>query len=163
MNHRVAAAATRCRATPTIAWPRWLAGPWLLSVLLIGCAAQPSKPPSTDCPKLLEQSRAAGVDYIPTLRKAAKGDDTALKTLFELTGSDHFSVDAEQCHIEALVEVLKRLGDREFSVALTGESSDVRRAVVTGLIIELDNYPSADTSRAAFADQYPHTAAAGAP
>ena len=112
---------------------------------------------------LLQQSRAVGVDYVPTLRNAAKGDDASLKQLFELTDAGKFTVEAEQCHIEALAELLKRLGDRQFAVALAHEPDDTRRAVVNGLIIQLDNYPSADTSRAAFADQYPHTAATVSP
>ena len=116
--------------------------------------------PTTDCPKLLEQARAAGVDYVPTLRKAAKGDDAALKALLELTGSPAFNTDAAECHIEALAELLKRLGDRSFSIAVAAESEEIRRAVVNGLIIELDDYPSADRSRAAFTSQYPFTAAA---
>ncbi|MBV8782522.1 MAG: hypothetical protein JO353_14085 [Phycisphaerae bacterium] len=112
---------------------------------------------------LLQQSRAAGVDYIPTLRAADHGDDAALKSLFELTGSSHFTTDAEQCHIEALAELLNRLGDREFSIALSAESAEIRRAVVNGLVIELDNGPGADASRAAFAEKYPYTAATISP
>jgi hypothetical protein len=139
-----------------------------VQLLLIGCAAHSTAPAGfsgrdSTCPKLLEQSRAAGVDYVPTLRKAAKGDDAAMKSLLELTDSKFFSTDAEQCHIEALAELLNRLGDRQFSVALTAETADVRRAVVNGLIIELADYPSAETSRAAFADKYPFTAATVTP
>ena len=87
----------------------------LLCLMLIGC--QPHGPASSsndinsDCPKVLEQSRAAGIDYVPTLRRAAKGDDAALSQLFRLTGSDHLDADAQQCHVEALAELLTLLID----------------------------------------------------
>jgi hypothetical protein len=142
----------------------------LLCLVLTGChshgtgsSAGSSDDINSDCPKVLEQSRAAGVDYVPTLRRAAKGDDASLSQLFQLTGSDKLDADAQQCHIEALAELLNRLGDLEFATALQNESPDVRRAVVNGLVIELESLPSADQSRAAFADRYPHTAATLSP
>jgi hypothetical protein len=83
--------------------------------------------------------------------------------LFQLTGSDHLDADAQECHIQALAELLNRLGDLEFATALANESADTRRAVVNGLVLELDTRPTADQSRAAFAAQFPHTAATLAP
>jgi len=144
---------------------RWLS--FLVSALVLGCQSHNSAPANDDvnsnCPKVLEQSRAVGIDYVPTLRRAAKGDDAALSQLSQLTGSDHLDADAQQCHIEALAELLNRLGDLEFATALASESADTRRAVVNGLVIELENLPSADQSRQAFADRYPHTAATLSP
>jgi hypothetical protein len=144
-----------------------IAFPFLLCLLLVGCQAH--SPTSSgneinsDCPKVLEQSRALGIDYVPTLRRAAKGDDAALSQLFQLTGSDHLDADAQQCHIEALAELLNRLGDLEFATALANESDDTRRAVVNGLVIELENLQTAELSRQAFSDRYPHTAATLSP
>ncbi len=144
----------------------------LLAVLLAGCAAHDASRGAagssdgeitTDCPRVLEQSRAAGVDYVPTLRQAARGDDAALSQLFRLTISERLDVDAHQCHIEALAELLRRLGDVRFAAALADEAAETRRAVVSGLILELDSLPSADQSRSAFSDSYPHTAATVAP
>ncbi len=135
----------------------------LLAVLaLAGCKSPDSvvsSDVSVDCPQVLNQSRDAGVDYVPTLRAAARGDGKALSQLLELTGSDHLDASAQQCHVEALAELLTRLGDSRFAQALANESAEVRRAVVSGLIIELDNLPTAEQSRQAFADRYPHTAA----
>jgi hypothetical protein len=135
----------------------------LLCTLIMGCQSHTPVPSTGDinsnCPKVLEQSRAAGVDYVPTLRRAARGDDAALSQLFQLTGSDHLDSDAQQCHIEALAELLNRLGDLQFASALSNESADTRRAVVNGLVIELADPRGADVSRQAFADRYPHTAA----
>jgi hypothetical protein len=144
---------------------RWVS--LLLAALLGGCQSHRSAPSSddinSDCPKVLEQSRAVGIDYVPTLRRAAKGDDAALSQLFQLTASDHLDADAQQCHIEALAELLNRLGDLEFATALANESADTRRAVVNGLVIELENLQTAEISRQAFANRYPHTAATLAP
>jgi hypothetical protein len=140
-----------------------IASPLLLCLLLIGCQSHPPAVPKDDvdsnCPKVLEQSRAAGIDYVPTLRRAARGDEAALAQLFQLTGSDKLDADAQQCHIEALAELLNRLGDLEFATDLANESADTRRAVVNGLIIELESRPTVELSRQAFADRYPHTAA----
>ncbi len=97
---------------------------------------------AVDCPQVLNESRSAGVDYVPTLRAAAKGDAKALSQLFQLTGSDHLDANAQQCHIEALAELLNRQGDQRFAAALAAESAEIRRAVVSGLILELDNLPT---------------------
>jgi hypothetical protein len=133
----------------------------LICLGLIGCQSQPA-PRSADenspCPKVLEQSRAAGVDYVPTLRQAAQGDDQALSQLFRLSISDHMDADAQQCNIEALAELLRRLGDVRFAATLSDESADVRRAVVNGLILELDSRQTAQLSESAFAQDFPKTA-----
>ncbi len=141
--------------------------PLLLCLLLAGCQSHHPASASDDvdehCPRVLEESKAVGIDYVPTLRRAAKGDDAALSQLFRLTGSDHLDADAQQCHIEALAELLDRLGDIEFAAALENESPDTRRAVVNGLVIELESLPTAEQSQQAFADRYPHTAATLSP
>jgi hypothetical protein len=143
------------------------ASSFLLCLLLLGCQSHAPESKNddinTDCPKVLEQSRAVGIDYVPTLRRAAKGNDAALSQLLQLTGSDHLDSDAQQCHIEALAELLNRLGDLEFATALSNESADTRRAVVNGLVLELDTRQTAQLSREAFAESYPHTAATLAP
>jgi hypothetical protein len=54
--------------------------------------------------------------------------------------------------------LLNRLGDLEFGTALANESADTRRAVVNGLVIELESLPTVELSRKAFADRYPRTA-----
>jgi hypothetical protein len=135
----------------------------LLCTLIMGCQSHAPVASTADinsiCPKVLEQSRAAGIDYVPTLRRAARRDDAALSQLFQLTGSDHLDADAQQCHIEAMAELLNRLGDLQFATALANETADTQRAVVNGLVIELADPRGAEVSRQAFAERYPHTAA----
>ena len=85
-------------------------------------------------------AKHVGIDYMQALNRAIAKDPAGLATLFRFTDTSAYDGGAGEGHLEILILLLERWGDRPFAQVLCSQKPSVRKAVIDDLYLLIRGY-----------------------
>jgi len=85
-------------------------------------------------------AKHVGIDYMRALNGAIAKDPAGLATIFRFTDTSAFDGGAGEGHLEILILLLERWGDRPYAHVLRAQKPSVRKAVIDNLDLLIRGY-----------------------